>query len=276
MDYTEVNFKANSEQAEILIALLDDAGFEMFEEYEGGLKAYLPAKKFSRSDLDETLKSLEALGGIEYHVSAIEDKNWNEEWEKNYPPVFIDKKIYVRTSFHPSKEKVEYEILIDPKMSFGTGHHDTTSVMMQQMLAIEFDGRQVLDMGCGSGILSIFASMRGAASVEAIDIDEWAYRNAVENCKANRVSNVTVVQGDANAISGQAYDIILANINRNIILEDLEKYVKKLVPGGHLLVSGFLQEDEAIINDAATRLNLKGSSTKRSGNWSSIHYKKSN
>jgi len=275
MGYTEVNFKTQGEQSDILVALLDDAGYEMFEEYDGGLKAYLPAKDFNRAELDEALKSMEALLGIQYEVNAIEDKNWNEEWERNYPPVLLDKKIYVRSSFHPSKEKVEYEILIDPKMSFGTGHHDTTSVMLQQMLNIEFDGRTVLDMGCGSGILAIFASMRGAESTEAIDIDEWAFRNAEENCTANRVSNVRVVQGDATAISRQAYDIILANINRNIILRDLEIYVKKLVPGGHLLVSGFLQEDEAIINDAASRLNLKVVSTKRSGNWSSVHYKKS-
>jgi ribosomal protein L11 methyltransferase len=276
MNYTEVNFKTSGEQADILVALLDDIGYEMFEEYDGGLKAYLPAKNFNRVELDEALKSMEVLQGIPYEVNAIEDKNWNEEWERNYAPVLLDKKIYVRTSFHPSKEKVEYEILIDPKMSFGTGHHDTTSLMLQQMLNIEFDGRTVLDMGCGSGILSIFASMRGAESVEAIDIDEWAFRNSEENCAANRVSNVRVIQGDATAISGRAYDIVLANINRNIILHDLEIYVTKLVPGGHLLVSGFLQEDETIINEAASRFNLKGVSTRRSGNWSSIHYKKSN
>jgi ribosomal protein L11 methyltransferase len=276
MNYTEVNFKTHGEQADILIALLDNAGYEMFEEYDGGLKAYLPAKNFNRTELDETLKSMEVLGGIHYDVNAIEDKNWNEEWERNYPPVLLDKKIYVRTSFHPSREKVEYEILIDPKMSFGTGHHDTTSLMLQQMLNIEFDGRRVLDMGCGSGILSIFASMRGAETTEAIDIDEWAFRNSEENCAANHVSNVRVVQGDASSISGNAYDVILANINRNIILQDLEIYVKKLVPGGHLLISGFLQEDETIINEAASRFKLKAVSTKRSGNWSSLHYKKSN
>ena len=274
MEYTEVDLKSSPEKAEILVALLSEAGYEMFEEYEGGLKAYLPTRSFNRKELEELLQKRDIFSGISFTVNPIEDKNWNEEWEKNYPPVFIANRVYIRTSFHPSRKNAEYEILIDPKMSFGTGHHDTTSLMIKQMLETEFEGRKVLDMGCGTAILAIFASMRGADSVDAIDIDTWACTNGMENCKVNRVSNVTVIQGDASVIPSQAYDILLANINRNIILQDLERYSSHLLRGGHLLLSGFLREDEVIIKEHAARFHLKLTATGHAGSWSCLHFQK--
>ena len=275
MEYTEVDLKASLEKSEILVALLANAGYEMFEEYEGGVKAYLPSKQFNRDQLEELLHRHDALTGVEFSVNAVEEKNWNEEWEKNFPPVWIAKKVYVRTSFHPSREDAEWEILIEPKMSFGTGHHATTSLMIQQMLPVDFEGRTVLDMGCGTGILAIFASLRGATTVDAVDTDAWACDNARENCSMNHVSNVSVILGDATAIPGNSYDILLANINRNILVADMGHYAARLVPGGHLILSGFLRADEPIIKEEAARFQLKEAATGRAGTWSCLHFRKS-
>jgi ribosomal protein L11 methyltransferase len=271
MEYIQVSFAATAEQADILVAVLSHAGFEMFEETEDGLHAFIPSASYTPGIVEKAIEGIYGLAGVRFEVRALEDKNWNEEWERNFPPVWIQKTIYIRSSFHPSSEKAEYEILIDPKMSFGTGHHDTTSMMLQHMLHIELEGRNVLDMGCGSGILAIFASMRGARYVEAIDTDEWAVRNATENCATNRVNNVTVIGGDVSAITRRDFDVVLANINRNILLRDMEAYARHLLPGGHLVMSGFLPEDEAAIQEQAATLGFRKKDTLRSGNWASVH-----
>jgi len=267
----QVTFTASAEQSEILVAVLSHAGFDMFEETEGALHAFLPSSSYTPGMVEQAIDGMYGLAGVRFEVRSLEDKNWNEEWERNFPPVWIQKTIYIRSSFHPSSEKAEYEILIDPKMSFGTGHHDTTSMMLQHSMDIDLEGRNVLDMGCGSGILAIFASMRGAHYVEAIDTDEWAVRNATENCTANRVGNVTVIRGDVSAITRKDFDVVLANINRNILLQDMNDYSRHLLPGGHLVLSGFLVEDESAILEHAAALGFRKKAGLRSGNWAAVH-----
>lgn len=272
MEYTEVDFKADREESDILIALLGEIEYEMFEEYDEGIKAYIPSAKFSADALKTLFSENKNFESIKYVTQIIPDKNWNEEWEKNFEPVVIQNRIYVRAPFHKPMTEIEYELVIEPKLAFGTGHHATTSLMLQYLLELNIEGKTVLDMGCGSGILAVFASKRGATGILAVDIDEWSVVNTIENCDKNFVGNVNVVQGDVKVIRDQHFDVILANINRNIICNDLSDYVAALAAGGHLLLSGFMYEDENIIRSHAVRFSLKEISVKRERGWSSMHF----
>ena len=274
MDYIEITFKNTPSQNDILIALLSDKDYDTFEETEDGVKAYIPAEKFSEADLTPVLEMLNDSGNISYIKSFIKDRNWNELWESNFEPVIIGNDIYIRAPFHEGKPGVKYEIVIEPKMSFGTGHHATTSLVMEEMLNLNLAGKSVLDMGSGSGILAILASKMGAKNIVAIDVDEWAFKNAVENCRRNESQHIIVQKGDAGLIQGKAFDVILANINRNVLLEDMKKYVAVLKNEGHLLISGFITEDLKMMTEAASilHLNLINHSTKNS--WVMIHFSK--
>src|SRR5690606_37206842 len=212
---------------EILIAELGYAGFESFVETDEGVTAYIQKDEWNAAILDD----IQILNSDEFEISftfeEIEQTNWNEEWEKNFNPIIVDNVCSVRAPFHP-KPDVKYDIIIEPKMSFGTGHHETTHMMIQYILKNDFKNKSVLDMGCGTGVLAILAEKQGAVAVDAIDVDNWCYLNAIENVDRNECHHINVYQGDASLLSGKRYDVIIANINRNILLEDIPVYANCL------------------------------------------------
>ena len=258
MKYTAVTFVLSDitpEKAEILVAELSLFGFDSFEENEAGVIAYIPTEQWPGAGILEVLELMERYTFIEsIDAEEMVDKNWNEVWESNFEPVVIADKCLIHASFHTNLPKCEYNILINPKMSFGTGHHATTSQMMTLMLEVDFAGKTVLDMGCGTAVLAILAEMRGAKSVLGIDIDEWPCENSRENIMLNNCKSIDIIQGDATAIGDTNFDIVLANINRNIILADIEHYVKALNKDGLLFTSGYYTEDLELIAAAAKTL----------------------
>ena len=242
---------------DLLSAFLGEIGFESFMPFENGLLAYIQQPLFDERLMKQQFALIPVDCAIDYTISEIPDRNWNEEWEKNYfTPILIKDRCVVHSSFHTDIPKVEYDILIDPKMSFGTGHHETTSSMMEMMLETSFVGKTVLDMGCGTAILAILASLRGAKSVTAVDIDEWAYKNACENVSLNHISNIEVLLGGSERIVGNKYDIILANINRNILLENMKTYASCMSENSELYMSGFYKKDIPFICEEAERCGL--------------------
>jgi len=266
--YIEYNFKVEPIQpgTEILIAELGYAGFESFVETEEGVTAYIQKDEWRDNILDE----IEILNSLDFKIdhsfAEIEQINWNIEWEKNFSPIEVDGKCVVRAPFHPERN-LEYEIVIEPKMSFGTGHHETTFMMLQYILENEFEGKSVLDMGCGTAVLAILAEMRGASSIDAIDIDEWCYENSIENTEKNNCQNISVYLGDAALLKNQKYDVIIANINRNILLEDMHVYAKCLKNNGSLYLSGFYSQDLAVIKETCNSLGLEFVNNKENNNW---------
>jgi ribosomal protein L11 methyltransferase len=240
---------------EILIAELGYAGFESFVETQEGVTAYIQKEEWN----DAILNEIQILKSNEFEISFtfedIEQVNWNAEWEKNFNPIIVDNLCTVRAPFHDIP-KTQFDIIIEPKMSFGTGHHETTHMMIQHILKNDFTGKTVLDMGCGTGVLAILAEMKGATSLDAIDIDNWCYLNSLENVDRNGRKNITVLEGDASLLSGKKYDVIIANINRNILLQDLETYVECLNANGNLFLSGFYNSDMSIIREKCKSLNM--------------------
>ncbi len=266
--YIEVSFPiAGTAQQEILSALLMSFGFETVEEAEGCVKGYIPQQQWNENELKELLKETTDFKNLSFTSQPLPDQNWNEQWEKSYQPIVIDGKIRIRASFHPVDNNVMYELLIDPKMSFGTGHHATTQLMLEIMLGMDFTEKSVLDIGSGTGVLSIFAEKAGAKSIVAIDIDEWAYNNIVENIELNGAVKVTPLLGGAEVIPAEQFDIILANINKNIILEYLPLLSKRVKPQGTVLLSGLLEADESDIVKAATAFGLVLQEKKSLGDW---------
>lgn len=274
MNYIEYIFKVEPTQlgSEILIAELGYAGFESFVETEEGVKAYIQKGDWNQDILNDIniLDSTEFK--IEYKYSEIEQVNWNLEWEKNFDPIEVDNKCTVRAPFHP-KRNFEYEIVIEPKMSFGTGHHETTFMMLQFILENDFKNKTVLDMGCGTAVLAILAEMRGATKIDAIDIDEWCFENSIENIDRNSCKNISVRLGDASILSGKKYDMIIANINRNILLNDMEVYQKCLNQGGYLFLSGFYEEDLSLITECCNNLGLDFVENKEKNRWVAAKFK---
>jgi ribosomal protein L11 methyltransferase len=279
MDYIELTCKIESDQIplvrEILMQELANIGYESFVDTDNGLLAYINSRNFDAKELDNltTLADMR-IGNVHFKWDLIKDQNWNQEWENNFSPVLIDNKCFVRATFHKPNTKVQYEIVIEPKMSFGTGHHETTSLMIEQMLDLPFKNKKVLDMGCGTAILSILAAKLEASSVLAIDIDEWAYRNALENITLNDISRIKVLQGDKSNIPETEFDIILANINRNILLEDMDSYSKHLITNGTLLLSGIYNSDVTMITESAKTQNFQLSKITEKNNWCSILFQK--
>lgn len=266
--YIEYDFKVSPAVpgTEILIAELGFAGFESFVETEEGVTAYIRKDEWEKNILDEIeiLKSDEFK--IDYSFSDIEQVNWNSEWEKNFSPIEVDEKCTVRAPFHPERN-FKYEIVIEPKMSFGTGHHETTYMMLQYILENDFQGKSVLDMGCGTAVLAILAEMRGAAKLDAIDIDEWCFENSEENIQRNNCKNISVYLGDASLLQKKKYDVIIANINRNILLEDMDAYIHSLNPKGALYLSGFYIEDLPLIEERCNNLGLIFVDNKEKNKW---------
>jgi len=223
---------------EILIAELGYAGFESFVETENGVTAYIQKNDWNTNILND-VQILESPDfNINYQFNEIEQTNWNEEWEKNFNPIIVDNTCSVRAPFH-EKPDTAYDIVIEPKMSFGTGHHETTHMMIQHILKNNFTNKSVLDMGCGTGVLAILAEMKGAKPIDAVDYDNWCYLNSIENVTRNTANHITVIEGNASVLKNKTYDVIIANINRNILLQDLSTYVNCLNKNGMLFLSGF-------------------------------------
>jgi ribosomal protein L11 methyltransferase len=271
MDYLKISFTLTpdcEEFREILIATLSEAGFESFAENELSVDAFIKEEAFSASILEQL--SLEPLLKFDYQIEKIPDQNWNEVWEKNYfKPLIVADKCIVRAPFHTDYPKKEIEIVIEPNMAFGTGNHETTTMMMEFILESNLKGKSVLDMGCGTGILSILASKCGAAKVTAIDIDKWSFVGTSENILINGIDNIQPILGDAGAIPDEKYDLVLANIHKNIIMSDLVAYFKVLNPEGAIIVSGFYESDLTDIIQVAKKLELKPDQSKSSNNWCS-------
>lgn len=262
MNWLSFSFKISQEQQEILLALLDSIGFEGFEQREEELLAFIPREKFSEEDFRNVINQFP----VSFEKKTVAEKNWNSSWEKNFEPIIIENKISVRASFHQPIKNVRHEIIIDPKMAFGTGHHATTEMMMRLMLGENFSGKEILDFGCGTGILSILASEVGGKSVLAIDNDPKAIENAKENFLLNSIQNATALLTDA-VPSHKRFDIVLANITREIIIQLLPDFYQASNNSGKLLISGFLIKDEAVVKSAATFHNFFWKKQMISGDW---------
>ena len=258
---------------EILIAELGAVGFESFTEQENGAIAYIQKKDWYSDILGDIqlLQSDEAV--ISFDIEEIEQVNWNSEWEKNFEPIQVDNLVSIRAPFHKNPN-LKYDIVIEPKMSFGTGHHETTHLMIQHLMELDLKGKTVLDMGCGTGILAIFAEMKGAAKLDAIDIDAWCYENSIENVDRNQCKNISVYEGDASLLQSKKYDLIIANINRNILLQDIGTYVESMNEKGTLLLSGFYTEDIPIIKEESIKYGLKFKKQLTRNNWVGLKFTK--
>ncbi len=271
MNYYELLFTTitiEDYQQDLLINTLGEIGFDTFEELEFGFKAYIPVDDFDRAVLDEALEAYRDMFTFSYEVILIPQKNWNEVWESNFEPIAIKDKIFVRATFHEPRPEFEFEIVIDPKMAFGTGHHQTTSMMLELLLENDMAGKKVLDMGCGTGILAIMASKLGAKEITAIDYDPVCYDSTIENAQLNGIQNITALCGSKEVIPGEQFDVILANINRNILLDQMQRYSEVLKPDGELYLSGFYETpDLDIIMDEARKYGIKYIIHKLNNNW---------
>ncbi len=270
--YTEVKLQIDPDFNEILIAELGEIGFDSFVENDDELLCYVPESDFDELQLKGIIARYQALTPILYSFETLETKNWNDEWERNYQPIEVAGRVRVRASYHAPDSAFEYDILIDPKMSFGTGHHETTTMVMAHQLGIDHKNKSVLDVGSGTGILAILAEKLGATHLTAFDIEEWAYLNAVENTQLNDCHHIKVFQGTINDCPAGIYDIVLANINRNILLAEIPAYIKFLKQGGTLVVSGFYEFDANDIIEKATECGLKKTSHETLNNWASIRF----
>lgn len=271
--YIEYRFKIHPLQpaSDILIAELGEAGFESFVENEDGILAYIQKNDWNNRILDHIGIMKNPSFQIEFDLGEIEQENWNATWERNFNPIQVTDQCVVRAPFHKRPE-VAFDIVIEPKMSFGTGHHETTHMMLRFVLDTDFREKSVLDMGSGTGVLAILASMKGAERIDAIDIDHWCYLNAAENIKRNDCKNISVYEGDAGLLEGRKYDIILANINRNILLQDIPFYSSCLTEKGILFLSGFYTEDSAIITKKCEEAGLKFENNIEKNNWVAVKY----
>lgn len=274
MKYVEVDFTCNPNSetvTDVLAAQLSDIEFESFVQSDSGLLAYVQESRFSIEKIDVLLRNFLLDAKIDYSFKTIEDKNWNEEWEKNYfQPIVFENRCIIHSSFHQPDGDYGYRILIDPKMAFGTGHHQTTGLILREILSMDLQDRSVLDMGCGTAVLAILASMRGANPITAIDIDEWAYHNAMENVQLNNISNINVLFGGAELLGVETFDVIFANINRNILLQNIPSYAKVLNPGGKFIMSGFYKEDIPSIREKCEQNGLKYLYFSEMDNWVAV------
>ena len=261
---------------DIVSASLAEIGFESFVESNKGIDAFIPEKLFSADSIAEVLKSLPLPDiSVEYDIEYVKSQDWNEEWEKNFfRPIIIKDQVVIHSSFHKDIPKLQYDIIIDPKMAFGTGHHATTSLMVSYLLELDLEQKSFLDMGCGTAVLAILARMKGAHPVTAIDIDEWAYENALENIRLNNTPTINVQLGDAGLLGKDKYDIIFANINRNILLNDISIYASCMNPESSLFMSGFYLEDKESIIEECKKHSLQFISYKEQNNWTAIEVKK--
>ena len=257
--------------SEILIAELGELPFDSFIETENGFSAYILKALWHENILEGIYILKNPEFKISYTFEEIEQVNWNAEWEKNFDPIDVDGLCHVRAPFHP-KTAATFDIVIEPKMSFGTGHHETTHMMVQHLLAMDVTGMKTLDMGCGTAILAILAEMKGAQPIDAIDVDNWCYLNSIENAERNNCQHISVYEGDASLLVGKKYDLIIANINRNILLNDMQTYVNCLNQEGIILFSGFYEQDIPFIDASCTEKGLHFVKKLERNNWVSLKY----
>lgn len=273
MKYLEFTFRttpATEATHDVLAAVLGEVGFESFVEQEDTLAAYIQTSLYDEASLRQALADFPLPDtDICYTSVEAEDKDWNEEWEKNFfQPIVIDSRCAIHSTFHTDVPQAEYDIVINPQMAFGTGHHETTSLVLGELLEADLSGKSVLDMGCGTSILAILARMRGAQCCTAVDIDEWCVRNSLENISLNRVDSIQVYQGDASSLSDKGpFDWVIANINRNILLADMQHYVARMTPQAHLLISGFYIDDLPLLQAEAQRLGLTFVHSREKNRW---------
>ncbi len=276
MDYVGVTFSSKSKDLdrEVLAAYLSEMDYDTFEELENGdLLAYVPEPQFKSGKVEELLSERFQGIEIEYNYETIQDRNWNEVWESNYDSVIVADRCLIRAPFHPENNSIEFQILIEPQMSFGTAHHETTAMMIEYALDADLEGKEILDMGSGTGVLAILASMRGAKQIDAIDNDEWAYNNCIDNVAKNNIHNVEVIMGDASFVD-KSYDVIFANINLNILVKDVEVYSKALNTGGLIYFSGFYNSDLKKLEEKANQFHLYLVDTKEKNKWMAACFKK--
>lgn len=278
MNYYQLSFTVEDEEGyrrDLLINALGELDFDTFEETENGFNAYIPVDAFNEERLNALLNPFYEEFPLSYKVEIIEQQNWNEVWESNFEPITIGDQIYVRATFHESRPEFKYEIVIDPKMAFGTGHHQTTAMVLQFILENDFAGKNVLDMGCGTGILAIMAAKLNAAQITAIDYDPVCYESTIENAALNKVDNITALCGSKEVIPNEQYDTILANINRNILLDQMQRYAEVLKPGGEIYFSGFYETpDLEIITNAAAEQGMTYISHKKDKDWVAAKFTK--
>ena len=290
MNYTELQLTVSPDYTDILTAELAELGFESFLETDEGLNAYIVEPDFEEQGVRELIAKYADQTAIAYEVSSLEKRNWNAEWEKGYEPIEVTGPaslgrsagavpgVRIRASFHePDATRFRYDIVINPKMSFGTGHHETTAMMLEHQLALDFGGKVVLDVGCGTGILAILAAKMGARAVLAFDIEEWAVENARENADLNDCPQITVFQGTVDDVDrADRYDVILANINRNVLLAEIPLYTALLTDEGYLLVSGFYEADAPDVVQKAVDTGLVAGNALVRTQWTSLVFKKQN
>lgn len=278
MKYFEVTFTTqpcNETTNDVVSALAGEIGFESFVEWENGVQAYIQQNLFDEEALKEMVNEFPLPDThITYTIQEAEDKDWNEEWEKNFfQPIVIGDRCCIHSTFHKNTPKTEYEILINPQMAFGTGHHETTSSIICELLDADLNGKNVLDMGCGTSILAILASMRGAKAVTAIDIDDWCVNNSRDNIALNNIHNIEVKWGDAALLEGhEPFDVIIANINRNILLADMSRYAACMHSGSKLFMSGFYVEDIPAIQEKAESLGMTFLHHREKNNWAAVKF----
>lgn len=275
MDYLELTIDLQGKQAfsdDIITAQLAEVGFESFTCENRIYKAYVQESLYNAELVAQTLQSIEEfLGKLPFTIQAIETVNWNAEWESQFEPVYVDSSIVIHAPFHTiDTTQYTYSIVIEPKMSFGTGHHETTYLVLQNMLALDFNKKQVADCGCGTGVLGIAASLMGASHVFAFDYDPICYENTVENIQKNAIKNMNIEVGIVSLIDGKQFDILLANINRNILVQNMHIFSNALNKSGYLIVSGFYQKDMPIVEKQALQNNLKFVSFNAKNNWVSM------
>lgn len=260
---------------DVLAAVLGDAGFESFVECGGGMTAYIQQSLCDEETIKAVLEDFPLPDTtITYTYTEAEDKDWNEEWEKNFfQPIIIGDRCVIHSTFHQDVPKTEYDIIINPQMAFGTGHHETTSLIIEELLDSDLKDKSLLDMGCGTSILAILARMRGAKPCTAIDIDEWCVRNSIENIELNHVTEIAVSQGDASALTGKGpFDVVIANINRNILLNDMKQYVACMHPESELYMSGFYVDDIPFIKEEAEKNGLHFVHHKEKNWWAAVKF----
>jgi ribosomal protein L11 methyltransferase len=278
LHYSEVILAVNPADPgrEILTAELAELGFDSFEDTPDGLKAWIMTSDFDPEAVSSLVEGYRSLFSITYTFGEVEPVNWNEEWEKNYAPVVIAGQCSIRAPFHEPRPDLPFDIIVEPKMSFGTAHHDTTALMIVWLLELDVNELEVMDMGCGTGVLAILASLRGASSVTAIDNYVWAWANTLENAQRNAIQNLEAIHGDVDALKGitNRWDVVLANINRNVLMDDLQHYTPTIRKGGLLIISGFFDADITLLTHEAIKHQLSPCGEKNQNGWASLCFKK--
>ena len=274
MSYIEliISVVPKEQGSEILIAELSETGFESFVDDEKGFLAYIKEENYFENDVKAIILKYSGLFNISFITKIIQKQNWNKEWENNFQPIDVDGKCYIRAPFHEAQKNFLYDVIIEPKMSFGTGHHFTTQLMIQKLMCLDVRNNSLLDMGCGTGVLAILASMMGAGPITAIDTDRWSFENSIENLKRNNINNVFVHKGYAEILAGKLFHTILANINKNVLLIDMPVYFQSLEIGGNLVLSGFFETDVTELNKKAVDMGLRLEEKRVNSQWTMLHF----